>query len=127
MAIANDNMWGHIANIIWQYQVRWIEMAAALPYWACMSAYYEEGHRGHLMNEVVKENQHRTAVRGQAFSFMMPWETIIKHLHQRIKSIPRDPECLKYMLWLHLKVAGQDFHQHLKQVHLRPAILVLLV
>ena len=31
------------------------------------------------------------------------------------------------MLRLHLKVAGQDFHQHLKQVHLRPGILVLLL
>ena len=31
------------------------------------------------------------------------------------------------MLRLHMKVAGADFHQHLKQVHLRPAILVLLL
>ena len=51
----------------------------------------------------------------------------MRSLHQRVKSIPRDPECLKYMLRLHLKVAGQDFHQHLKQVHLRPGILVLLL
>ena len=28
---------------------------------------------------------------------------------------------------MHLKVAGQDFHNHLRQVHLRPAILVLLL
>jgi hypothetical protein len=28
---------------------------------------------------------------------------------------------------LHLKVAGQDFHNHLRQVHLRPGILVLLL
>ena len=48
-------------------------------------------------------------------------------MHERIKYIPRDPECLKYMLRLHLRVAGQDFHQHLKQVHLRPAVLVLLL
>ena len=57
----------------------------------------------------------------------MPWDDIVRSLHQRVKSIPRDPECLKYMLRLHLKVAGQDFHQHLKQVHLRPGILVLLL
>ena len=31
------------------------------------------------------------------------------------------------MLRLHLNVAGEDFHQHLKQVHLRPAILILLL
>ena len=28
---------------------------------------------------------------------------------------------------LHMKVAGHDFHNHLRQVHLRPAILVLLL
>ena len=127
MALANDNMWGYISSIIMQYQVRWIEMAAVLPYWTCMIVYYVEADRGHLMNEVLKENQHRSAVRGQAFSFIMPWDEIVKSLHRRIKSIPRDPECLKYMLRLHLKVAGQDFHQHLKQVHLRPGILVLLL
>ena len=92
-----------------------------------MIVYYVEGDRGHLMNEVVKEQRHRTAVRGHAFSFVMPWEQIVRSIHQKVKSIPRDPECLKYMLRLHLKIAGKDFHQHLKQVHLRPAILVLLL
>ena len=91
-----------------------------------MIVYYVEGDQGHLMNEVLKESKYRNAVRGQAFSFIMPWEDVVRSLHQRVKSIPRDPECLKYMLRLHLKVAGQDVHQHLKQVHLRPRILVLL-
>ena len=85
MALANDNMWGYIASIIMRYQVRWIEMAAVLPYWTCMIVYYVEGDRGHLMNEVLKENQHRAAVRGQAFSFIMPWDEIVKSLHQRIR------------------------------------------
>ena len=127
MALANDNMWGYVPSIIMQYQVRWIEMTAVMPYWTCMIVYYVEGDHGHLMNEVVKQQQARTAVRGQAFSFIMPWEEIVKSLHHRVKAIPRDPECLKYMLRLHLKVAGQDFHQHLRQVHLRPRVLVLLL
>ena len=50
-----------------------------------MIVYYVEGDRGHLMNEVLKENQHRAAVRGQAFSFIMPWDEIVKSLHQRIR------------------------------------------
>ena len=79
------------------------------------------------MTEVLQEARHRTAVRGSAYSFLMPWDEIVKSLQQRIKSIPRDPECLQYMLRLHLKVAGTDFHQHLKQVHLRPGVLILLL
>ena len=109
MALSNDNMWGYIADIVTKYQVRWIEMAAVLPYWTCMIVYYVESDKGHLMTEVLKDAQHRTAVRGHAFTFIMPWEQIIQSLHQRVKSIPRDPECLKYMMRLHLKVAGHDF------------------
>ena len=88
MASANDNMWGDISSFIVQYQVRWIEMAGVLPYWTCMIVYYVEADRGHLMNEVLKENQPRTAARGQAFTFLMPWEDIVKSLDQRVKSIP---------------------------------------
>lgn len=31
-ALSNDNMWGYVASITMRYQVRWIEMAAVLPY-----------------------------------------------------------------------------------------------
>ena len=118
---------GYISAAIIRYKVRWIEMAAVLPYWTCMLVYYVEADKGHLMNEVLKNQQYRTAVRGHVFAFMMPWEQVVRSLHQRVKSIPRDPECLKYMLRLHLKVAGCDFHEHLRQVHLRPAVLVILL
>ena len=94
MALSNDNMWGYIDSIVIRYRVRWIEMAVVLPYWTCVIVYYVEADRGHLMNEVVKEQQHRTGVRGQAFTFLTSWEQIAKSLHQRVKSMPRDPGCL---------------------------------
>ena len=40
MALANDNMWGYATDLITRYQVRWIEMAAVLPYWTTMIVYY---------------------------------------------------------------------------------------
>ena len=52
MAVANDNMWGYVTDIITRYQVRWIEMAAVLPYWTCMIVYYVEGDRGDQGNSV---------------------------------------------------------------------------
>ena len=39
MALSNDNMWGYVADLVTKYQVRWIEMAAVLPYWTCMIVY----------------------------------------------------------------------------------------
>ena len=71
-------------------------------------------------------------MKGHCFSFIMPWESIIKDLNQKVSAqdlaeLPRDDECLSYLVRPHLKVAGKDFHQHLKQVHLRPFVLVLLL
>ena len=40
------------------------------------------------MIEVLHEARHRTAVRGSAYSFLMPWDEIVKSLQQRIMTIP---------------------------------------
>ena len=132
MALANDNMFGYSSSLITKYRVRWIEMAAVLPVWTHMIVYYVEGDYGHLMNEELQKPRWRQKVHGHCFSFIMPWEQICRDLlgkvaHQDIEVLPHDEECLKYMLSVHLKVAGRDFHQHLKQVHLRPFVLVLLL
>ena len=50
MSLCNDNMWGYASGIITAYKVRWIEMAAILPFWTSMIVYYVEGDYGHLMN-----------------------------------------------------------------------------
>ncbi len=125
-------MWGYVTSLIARYKVRWIEMAAILPCWTSMIVYYVEGDYGHLMRESVGQATYRTAVRGHCYSFIMPWEDIVRSMNAcmsdaDLRSLPREEDCLKYLLRLHLKVAGKDFHQHLKQVHLRPFVLVELL
>ena len=132
MALVNDNMFGYTSSLIARYRVRWIEMAAVLPIWTTMMVYYVEGDYGHLMNEEYQKPRWRTKVHGHCFSFIMPWEQVVRDLlgkvtNKDLKLLPHDEECLTYMLSVHLKVAGRDFHQHLKQVHLRPFVLVLLL
>ena len=132
MALSNDNLWGYIPSFITKYKVRWIEMAAVLPCWTSMICYYVEGDYGHMMKEIVGKAQDRYAVHGRCYSFVMPWEDIIRELNLNmsdldLERLPREDECLKYMLRLHLRVAGKDFHQHLRQVHLRPFVLVELL
>ena len=104
MSVCNDNMWGYSTSIITQDKVRWIEMAAVLPFWTAMIVYYVEGDYGHLMNGKVGQQQFRTAVRGHCFSFLVPWEDILESLNRSMsdtdmQSIPREEECLKYLLW----------------------------
>jgi len=62
----------------------------------------------------------------------MPWEDILESLQRNctdrnITEIPRPEECLKYLLRVHLNVNGLDFKKHLKQVHVRPFVLIALL
>ena len=57
---------------------------------------------------------------------------IIKDLRRNcadrnVKHLPRPQAALKYMLRLHLNVNGLDFSKHLKQVQVRPAVLLHLL
>ena len=46
---------------------------------------------------------------------------------RNVKHLPRPQAALKYMLRLHLNVNGLDFSKHLKQVQVRPAVLLHLL
>ena len=97
-----------------------------------MIVYYVEGDKGHLLDEAVGMQRYRTAVRGAASSFHMPWRDILEDLQQNIadqdlEQLPRPQECLKYMLRAHVRVAGRSFKKHLKEVHVRPFVLIMLM
>ena len=77
MCLANDNYWGYTTEIIYQYQVRWIEAAIVAPCWTTMVVYYVEGDGGHLMTEKMGQQQFRIVVRGTCVSYHMPWEDIM--------------------------------------------------
>ena len=93
---------------------------------------YVEGDEGHLLGEQVQHQSHRTRVRGTAHSFHMPWEDILQDLKKNcldtdLLEVPRPEECLKYMLRVHMRVNAVDLGKHLKQVHVRPFVLLLLL
>ena len=67
---------------ILRYGVRWIELAAASPILNCIVTYYVEGDRGHLMDERAYQRKDALSVRGNAFSFPLPWDGIATKLKQ---------------------------------------------
>ena len=102
MVSANDNWWGYTSCLLFKYQVTWLEAAIVQPCWMSMLVCYVEGDEGHLLGDQVKQQRHRTRVRGTAHSFHMSWEDILEDLHahctkdgSEITSLPRSPECLK--------------------------------
>ena len=133
MALANDNFWGYTSEIIFKYKVRYLEMAIVQPCWTTMMVCYVEGDHGHLLNEVVDQQQFRTKVRGTAHSFHMPWEEILEELQRNfldkaiLHPLPRKAECLKYMLRVHLRVGRRDMESALRQLAVRPYVLLQLL
>ena len=101
------------------------------PCWNQMIVYYVEEDSGHLMHEVTGAQKFRTVVRGSCCSYQMPWEDVVQYLQETCKDrsipdLPRPQECLKYFLRAHLTVDGFDYKKHLKQVHVRPFVLLAL-
>ena len=84
MSISNDHYYGHVNNYIIKHKVTWLECAASCLVWSTMLVYYLESPYGNLMKEILGKPQGRTKVKGNLFSFNMPWEDIEKCCHQAV-------------------------------------------
>ena len=51
MGLANDKFWGYTSDVLYRYQVRWVEAVIVAPIWTTMIVYYVESDGGHLMTE----------------------------------------------------------------------------
>jgi hypothetical protein len=131
-SLGNDNYWGHTSEALYELNASWIEVAVASPCWTTMLVFYVEGDRGHLLGEKFTQQSWRTRVRGSACSFQMPWEDIVNDLQRNVEDktvadIPRSAESLKYMLRVHLKIGNVDFAKKLKQLKVRPWVVLRLI
>ena len=71
-------------------------------------------------------------MRGSCCSYQMPWEDILRDLERNcldkgLLEIPRPQDCLKYLLRAHITVGTVDLKKCLKQLHVRPYVLLLLL
>ena len=97
-----------------------------------MVVYYVEGDGGHLMGDELGNQKFRTVVRGSCVSYHMPWEDICKEMQEHgddrsLGQLPRPQEALKYMLRVSVKVNGLDLKKHLRQLQVRPFVIVALL
>ena len=132
--LANDNFYGLIDEDLVKHRVRWIEVAAASPVLTCLISYYVEGDRGHLLDERVFQRTDAMVVRGNCFSFQMPWEKIIEKLTTLLKdddswsSLPHDENILAKMVLLNLRIGNvTDLSKWLPAARLRPHVVLKLM
>ncbi len=132
-ALANDNFWGYVTSLLYKYRVRWIEAAAACPVFTALITYYVEGDRGHLLNAEEHRPQRAYAVRGNVYSFHMPWEEIARKLDKVLEaedtvSLPHPPETLASVVLFSLRIGDVvDLNKWLPQAKLRPHVVLKLL
>merc|ERR1712110_1215604 len=130
MAIANDHWYGYVQEVIAEHGARWIECAAASLYWTTQLVFQMDGSHvsGHMMFEPMHGADNRTTFRGNAFSFLMPWEDILKQVsaveRDSVKiPLPHGGAVLAILLRLHITGGATDVTKHIQDFHLRPVIV----
>jgi hypothetical protein len=81
--LTNDNYIGYVHAYIVRHKVTWLEATIACPVFSGLVTYYVEGRaseRGHMMREALGRPQRAWAVRGNLFSFLLPWEKVMAQL-----------------------------------------------
>ena len=117
-----------MTSVLYQYKVRWIEAAAACPIFTAMICYYVEGDKGHLLNEQVRRPGRGYAVRGNAYSFHMPWEKIMKDIGKVVAAdeameLPHEPGVLKSAVLFSLRIGDVvDLNKWLPQAVFCPRL-----
>ena len=109
-----------------------------------MLVYYLEAPYGNLINVPVGKPEGRTQVKGNLFSFGMPWEDIerccreaSKHAHeihgdrlrllQESVGVPHSEETLAMLVNVHIVGGSKDLAQHVKGLTLRIPVMQRLM
>ena len=144
MSLSNDHYYGHVNKYIVDNNVTWLECAASCMIWSTMLVYYLESPYGHLMDVALGKPQGRTHVKGNLFSFNMPWEDIERCCHQAILhakqphtealsklqselGLPHSEETLALLVNVHIVGGNKDLALHLKGLTMRVKVLQDLI
>jgi hypothetical protein len=144
MSLSNDHYYGHVNRFMVENRVTWLECAASCMVWSTMLVYYLEQPYGHLMKEVMGNPQGRTRVKGNLFSFTMPWEDIEKCCHQaclharaphraELKKlqeelgVPHSEETLALLVNVYIVGGNKDLAVHLSGLTMRVHVVQQLI
>ena len=131
-ALANDNYYGYVVKLLANESVTWLEVAASNLVWSTIMVYYMEEPFGHLMGEQASGCKARTMVRGNVFSFALPWQNVAEQCQGIIDKtvkvcLPHGEDVLCQLVHCHINGGVKDLAEHIKGLTIRPAVVVALV
>ena len=144
MSSTNDHYYGHVHRYIVENNVTWLECAACCTVWSTMLVYYLEAPYGHLIDVPFGQPDARTKVKGNLFSFSMPWEDIerccreasqhaeamnpdrLKLLQENL-GVPHSEETLAMLVNVHIVGGSKDLALHVKGLTLRIPVMQKLM
>ena len=144
MSLSNDHYYGHVNRYMVENSVTWLECAASCMVWSTMLVYYLEEPHGHLMDVMMGMPEGRTKVRGNLFSFSMPWEDIERCCHQAVLhskghhreklkkleeelGLPHSEDTLALLVHVHIVGGNKDLAVHLKGLTMRVGVVQELI
>ena len=87
-ALACDNYIGYVHKFIVDEKVTWLEATIAAPVFSGLITYYIEGpprERHNLMDSTLGKAARSYGVRGNIFSFLLPWEHVLRQLFEKVE------------------------------------------
>ena len=114
-------------------KVKWIEAVTACPFFTCLITYYVEGEpkqRHHLGDEELGQQERAYASRGNVFSYILPWESILRAASSVstdaiFESWPHPPQVVAHFTrFLFDNTSEEHSLKHLRELHVRSHVLL---
>jgi len=130
-ALANDNFIGYAHPFIGAANVSWLEATIAAPVFNGMVTYYIEGDQGdrhNLMQVELGHAQKSWGVRGNLFSFLLPWENVLQQLFLKIEDgdlsqWPLDPAIARQLVRVSFTRGPESLLSKFKELSVRSSVV----
>ena len=130
-ALANDNFIGYAHPFIGEANVTWLEATIAAPVFNGLVTYYIEGDQGdrhNLMQVGLGNAQKSWGVRGNVFSFLLPWESVLRQLFLKIEDgdlsqWPLAPDMARQLVRVSLTRGPEALVSKFKELSIRSGVV----
>ena len=130
-AMTNDNFLGYAHRFLIENKVTWLEATIAAPVFTGLVTYYIEGAPKtsyNLMDSTLGKADHSWGVRGNLFSFLLPWEKVLAQLFEKVEDgdltdWPLSPDTVRNVVRVKFTRASESLVQHFRDLYVRSAVV----